>query len=206
MSCHGSVIGVRESLVEPFIMLESVMSKLPTIHQISSVASSRLFHVEELHLEFSNGERRIYERLANRGGGAVLIVPLLNDDTLLLVREYAAGTGRYELGFPKGKVERGENIVDAANRELMEEVGFGAHHLQLMRSVSLSPGYMAHHTNLLLARDLYPHQMEGDEPEPLEVVPWQLSDAAELLQRDDFTEGRSLLALFLTLEWLKQHN
>ena len=80
------------------------MSKLPTIHQISSVASSRLFHVEELHLEFSNGERRIYERLANRGGGAVLIVPLLNDDTLLLVREYAAGTGRYELGFPKGKV------------------------------------------------------------------------------------------------------
>ncbi len=182
------------------------MSKLPTIHQISSVASSRLFHVEELHLEFSNGERRIYERLANRGGGAVLIVPLLNDDTLLLVREYAAGTGRYELGFPKGKVERGENIVDAANRELMEEVGFGAHHLQLMRSVSLSPGYMAHHTNLLLARDLYPHRMEGDEPEPLEVVPWRLSDATELLQRDDFTEGRSLLALFLTLEWLKQHN
>ena len=182
------------------------MLKPPTIHQISTVASSRLFHVEELHLEFSNGERRIYERPANRGGGAVLIVPLLNDDTLLLIREYAAGTGRYELGFPKGKVERGENILEAANREIMEEIGYGAHRLELLRSVSLSPGYMGHHTNLLLARDLYAHRIAGDEPEPLEIVPWKLSDAATLLQQDDFTEGRSLLALYLTLDWLKQHN
>ena len=48
------------------------MSKLPTIHTIKPVTGSRLFRVEELHLEFSNGERRIYERLANAGHGAVL--------------------------------------------------------------------------------------------------------------------------------------
>jgi ADP-ribose diphosphatase len=156
-------------------------------------------------LEFSNGERRTYERLANRGSGAVLIVPLLDDDTLLLIREYSAGTGRYELGFPKGKVERGEDILDAANREIMEEVGYGAHDLHLLRRVSLSPGYMQHHTHLILARDLYPQRTEGDEPEPLEVVPWKLSEAADLLLQDDFTEGRSLLALYLAQDWLKQH-
>ncbi len=181
------------------------MLKPPTIHQIQTVASSHLFQVEALQLEFSNGERRLYERLANRGSGAVLIVPLLNDDTLLLVREYAAGTNRYELGFPKGKVERGEAILAAANREIMEEIGYGAHSLSWLRRVSLSPGYMAHETNLLLARDLYPHRIAGDEPEPLEVVPWPLGDYASLLQQPDFTEGRSLLALFLTLEALKQH-
>lgn len=181
------------------------MQKPPTIHAIHPVTSSRLFHVEELHLEFSNGERRIYERLANRGNGAVLIVPLLDDDTLLLIREYSAGTGRYELGFPKGKVERGEDVLDAANREIMEEIGYGARDLHVLRRVSLSPGYMQHSTHLILARDLYPHQVEGDEPEPLEVVPWKLSDAAELLLQDDFTEGRSLLALYLAQDWLKQH-
>jgi len=181
------------------------MQKPPTIHAIHPVTSSRLFHVEELHLEFSNGERRIYERLANRGNGAVLIVPLLDDDTLLLIREYSAGSGRYELGFPKGKVERGEDVLDAANREIMEEVGYGARDLQLLRRVSLSPGYMQHHTHLILARDLYPHRVDGDEPEPLEVVPWILSEAADLLLQDDFTEGRSLLALYLAQDWLKQH-
>ncbi|WMP19015.1 ADP compounds hydrolase NudE [Thiothrix lacustris] len=181
------------------------MQKPPKIHTIQPVVSSRLFHVEELHLEFSNGERRIYERLASRGHGAVLIVPMLDDDTMLLIREYSAGTGRYELGFPKGKVERGEDILEAAKREIMEEVGYGAHELHLLRRVSLSPGYMQHHTHLIIARNLYPHRVDGDEPEPLEVVPWKIADAAELLAQDDFTEGRSLLALYLAQDWLKQH-
>ncbi|QQZ29533.1 ADP compounds hydrolase NudE [Thiothrix subterranea] len=182
------------------------MQKPPTIHAIHPVTSSRLFHVEEIHLEFSNGERRTYERLANLGNGAVLIVPLLDDDTLLLIREYSAGTGRYELGFPKGKVERGEDVLDAANREIMEEVGYGARDLHVLRRVSLSPGYMQHSTHLILARDLYPQRTEGDEPEPLEVVPWKLSDAADLLLQDDFTEGRSLLALYLAQDWLGKHH
>lgn len=180
------------------------MQKPPKIHAIRPVTSSRLFHVEELHLEFSNGERRIYERLANRGNGAVLVVPLLDDDTLLLIREYSAGTGRYELAFPKGHIEQGEDPLAAANREIREEVGYGARDLHLLRSVSVSPGYMQHHTHLVLARDLYPEQVEGDEPEPLEVVPWKLRDAAELLAQADFTEGRSLLALYLAQDWLKQ--
>lgn len=180
------------------------MHKPPKIHAVNPVANSRLFHVEEIHLEFSNGEHRIYERLANRGNGAVLVAPLLEDDTLLLIREYSAGTGRYELAFPKGHIERGESPLEAANREIMEEVGYGARDLRLLRSISLSPGYMQHHTHLVLARDLYPQQVEGDEPEPLEVVPWKLSDMDELLLQDDFTEGRSLLALFLVREWLQQ--
>ncbi len=180
------------------------MSKLPTIHQINAVASSRLFHVEAVHLEFSNGEQRVYERLASRGNGAVLIVPVLNDDTLLLIREYSVGTERYELAFPKGHVEHGEDIFTAANREIMEEVGYAARELHFLRSVTLSPSYMQHQTNLLLARDLYPQRLSGDEPEPLEVVPWKLSAVDALLAREDFTEGRSLLALYLAQDWLRQ--
>ncbi len=180
------------------------MTKLPIIHEIKSVTRSRLFHVEAVALEFSNGETRTYERLANGGNGAVLVVPILNDDTLLLIREYAAGTERYELAFPKGSVERGEDIFQAANREIMEEVGYGARDIQLLKRVSLSPNYMQHHTHLLIARDLYPQQLPGDEPEPLEVVPWKIADAQQLLQDAHFTEGRSLLALYLAQDWLKQ--
>ena len=107
------------------------MPRLPVIHKTQLVASSRLFQVEEVHLEFSNGEQRIFERLVSRGYGAVLIVPMLDNETVLLIREYSAGTERYELGLPKGKVEPGEDLFEAANREIMEEVGHGAHHIQL---------------------------------------------------------------------------
>ena len=125
--------------------------KLPTIHQTRIVASSRLFKIEAIDLEFSNGEKREYERLVSRGVGAVLIVPLLDDDTVLLIREYAAGTERYELAFPKGKVEKGEAILDAANREIMEEVGYEAADLSIMKSLSLAPGYLGHITHIILA-------------------------------------------------------
>lgn len=171
--------------------------KLPIIHKTKIVASSRLFKIEALDLEFSNGEKRQYERLVSRGVGAVLIVPVLDENTILLIREYAAGTERYELAFPKGKVEKGEEILDAANREIMEEVGYESSNLSVMKSMSLAPGYLGHITHIILAQDLSERREEGDEPEDIEVVPWDISKIDELLDRDDFAEGRSVAALYL---------
>lgn len=180
------------------------MPKLPKIHKIETVARSRLFRVESVDLEFSNGEQRTFERLASGGYGAVLVVPMLDDDTVLMIREYATGAERYELGLPKGKVDAGETFIEAANRELMEEVGYGAHNIQDLKAVSLAPGYMGHRTNLLLARDLYPAKLEGDEPEPLEVVPMKLSELDQLVAMDECSEGRSLLALYMVRDLLRR--
>ncbi len=60
---------------------------------------------------------RQYERMLGSGRGAVMIVPMLDDETFLLVREYCAGTHSYELGFPKGLIDAGEQAEQAANRE-----------------------------------------------------------------------------------------
>lgn len=57
-----------------------------------------------------------------------MIVPIV-DDHLILIREYAVGTESYELGFSKGLIDPGESVFEAANRELKEEVGFGANDL-----------------------------------------------------------------------------
>jgi len=70
----------------------SEKKQLPTINARKQVAKSRLFSVEQLDLTFSNGEQRNYERIPSSGHGAVMIVPMLDSQTLLLVREYCAGT------------------------------------------------------------------------------------------------------------------
>lgn len=178
------------------------MKTKPRVSNIHDKVRSRIFVVQELDLEFSNGEKRSYERLRNSPAGSVLVVAI-KDDQLVLVREYAAGVDRYELGFVKGLVDRGEEILDAANRELMEEAGFTANKLTLLKTISTSPGYMQSQVHIVLAEDLTEKKLKGDEPEELEVVCYPLSKINDLLTRDDFTDARCIAALYLLQE---KHN
>ena len=172
---------------------------LPKIHAAQARAEGER-HVEDVDLEFANGERRRYRRVLSRGPGAVIIAAMPDPDTVLLVREYACGVHRYELGLPKGRMDPGETPEQAADRELKEETGFGARNLRVVRPLTLSPGYMQFTTHLVLAEKLYPERLPGDEPEEIDVVPWKLADLHELMLREDCSEGRSLAALFIVRE------
>lgn len=177
------------------------MRSKPRILARRLVAKSRLFRVEEIDLEFANGSIRTYERVPG-GPDSVMIVPMLDPETVLLIREYGAGSDRYELGLPKGVVEPGEDPLSAANREIQEEIGYGARNLRIIHRLSLVPGYIEHHSLIVLARDLYPRRLVGDEPEQIEVVPWRLSEIDALLACDDFDEARSIAALLLAMRVL----
>ena len=175
---------------------------LPTILQ-TETAPSALFKVEKLQLQFRNGEQRQYERIKGSVVGAVIVVAMLDDKNFILIREYACGLHRYELGLPKGRLEPGEDVLAGANRELMEETGFGAHDLQEVNILSLAPGYMAHCTHIVIAKNLYVKKLPGDEPEPIDVYRWSLANLHELAQRSDCTEGRTLAALYLIRDLLR---
>lgn len=176
--------------------------KLPTILEQKIAARSAIFTVQSQHLAFSNGTQVHYERLLGSENGAVLIIPVTDNHELLLIREYGAGVGRYELGFPKGKIDPGETWKEAAIRESQEEICYRPGKVELLDSVSLASGYMTHFTHLVLATGLTPAQACGDEPEPLEVVTWPLDDWPALLAEPDFSEGRAYAALFLVLQKL----
>jgi ADP-ribose diphosphatase len=175
----------------------------PEILAKQTVAQSKLFAVEALDLRFSNGVERTYERMKPSGRNAVMMVPVTAEGDILLVREYAAGTERYELGFPKGLIDAGESPAEAPDRELKEEIGFGTNKLTPLKDVVLAPSYFSSKMTLFIAEDLYSEQLEGDEPEPLEVIRWPLAQAEELLTHLDFCEARSITALMLALRILK---
>lgn len=93
--------------------------------------------------------------------------------------------------------------MEAANRELKEEVGFGAQKLTFLKKLSMAPSYFSSKMNILVAEDLYPESLPGDEPEPLPQVRWPLSQLMTLLDEEDFNEARNVSALFLLREWLQ---
>lgn len=86
---------------------------------------------------------------------------------------------------------------------MKEEAGFGANELIELHKVSMAPTFFNANMTIVIARDLYPEQLEGDEPEPLEVIHWPLAEADALLAREDFVEARCIAALLLAQKWLK---
>jgi len=179
------------------------MHKKPTILKTELVARSQLFAIERVELKFSNDAERVYERIKTPDISAVMIVALKDDATVLLIREYACGMDNYQLTLPKGAMDLGESVIEAANRELMEETGYGAKRLRELTRLSLAPGYMGHKIHVVLAEDLFERRLEGDEPEPLEVVEHALENMEALISSEDFTEARALAALFIVRDLVR---
>ncbi|WP_432463924.1 ADP compounds hydrolase NudE [Agarivorans sp. QJM3NY_33] len=177
----------------------------PRLVDSAITAESRYFKIEELHLEFSNGEYRTYERLVGSGRGAVMVLPITEQGELLLVSEYAAGTERYELGFVKGLIDPGETALVAANRELQEEIGLIASEFQLLTELSVAPSYFSSHMSVYVAQGLRPSILPGDEPEPLHMIKVSLQDLDSVYSREDFSEARSVASLLLLEKWLKKN-
>ncbi len=182
------------------------MREKPTVLSREIVANSRLFRVEQVQLRFSNGAERTYERLVGKGSGygAVMIVAMADAEHALLVDEYCGGTDDYQVSLPKGLVEPGEDVLVAANRELKEEAGFGAHKLELITQLALSPGYMSQQIHVVLAQQLYEERLPGDEPEPLGLERVNLRELTALAHNPRFSEGRALAALYLARDLLIQ--
>lgn len=180
------------------------MRDKPEILKTETIAKTRIFRIEQVDLRFSNGNEVQYERVRGSSHGSVLIIPMLDDDTVLLIREYAVGVERYELTLPKGLIENAESPLEAANREIMEEVGYGSRSLEQLTSLTLAPGYLGSTTHVVLAQDLYPQRCEGDEPEEIEVVPWSLSRLDELLQDNTCSEARTIAALYMVRDRLSE--
>ncbi|WP_275075433.1 ADP compounds hydrolase NudE [Providencia rettgeri] len=176
--------------------------KKPKILNVQDVAQSKLFSIQSVDLEFSNGEKRVYERMRPAKREAVLIIPII-DDHLILIREYAVGIENYELGFPKGAIDPGEIALEAAQRELKEEIGYGANRIIQLAKLTMSPSYFSSKMNILVAQDLYSEKLEGDEPEPLQQVKWPIARMMELLEHPDFNEARNISALFYLERYLK---
>ena len=171
--------------------------KYPELLKKTILSKTRIFTVQDSLVRFSNGREQHYETILGKSPGAVMIIAMPDPETFLLIREYAAAHGNYFVGFPKGAMDEGEKPLESANRELMEEVGYGANELIHLAKWSLSPAYFNSEMDIVLAKDLYPKKLEGDEPEPMAVIPWKLNNIDALLAHPEFHESRSVAALLL---------
>lgn len=162
--------------------------------------------VEELHThrwmtlcKGLHGEPFIREH-----GGGALIVPITASGEVLLVMEPAVASGVPVFWLPAGAVEPGESPVEAANRELQEEVGFKAGQLDLLAELHPLARHAEWSLYAVLARDLSPCRLPGDEPHEIRIEPVPLCRFEELVDAGRLHDSNCIAALFLARRFLER--
>lgn len=159
-------------------------------------------HVIELYeVRFETPDGSEMTRDVIRHPGAVSVVPLLESGEVVLVRQFRAPLGREMLEIPAGKLDvAGENLDEAARRELAEEVGLGAEHLEPLVTFHNSVGFSDEESHVFLATGLtpVPRDRQGPEEMAMQEVRMSLDDALRAVSEGAITDGKTVLGLMAT--------
>ena len=128
---------------------------------------------------------------------AVCIVPIDNDGNVVLVRQYRKPAEDALLEVPAGGVEDGEISEEAVLRELQEEIGYTADHLEHLSSFWVAPGWATEYMHAYLATGLRESKLDGDEDENIEVVRLRFDEAIRMLKSGEINDGKTIAALLL---------
>jgi ADP-ribose pyrophosphatase len=137
--------------------------------------------------------------------GAVSVVPVLDGERVVLVRQYRAALQRELLEIPAGKRDvAGEPVETTANRELAEEVGWHARSLVKLVEFFNSAVFSDEHSTVFLGTDLerVPTDLLGPEERHMVVVEVALDDVPALIASRDLVDAKSIIGLLLARERL----
>lgn len=130
-----------------------------------------------------------------RHPGAAAIVPMKDDGTVLLVRQYRHAVGGYILEIPAGKLDSGEDPRDCAARELEEEIGFRAASFEPVITFFTTPGFTDEVIHIYKATGLTPGTQNLGHDEVLDVVEMPLEQAIGQIQDGTIRDGKTIVGL-----------
>ena len=117
-----------------------------------------------------------------RHPGASAVVPMKEDGTVILIRQFRHAAGGFIYEIPAGKLNPGEKPLDCARRELEEEIGYRAENLEFITSIFTAPGFTDEVIHIYKATGLGKGQQNLDQDEVLEVLEWPLEKAIAEIQ------------------------
>ncbi len=129
--------------------------------------------------------------------GAVAVVPMDARGQVILVRQYRHAAGRTLIEVPAGTLKPGEDPLEAVRRELREETGFEARHIERMGGLYTAPSFNTEYIHLYLATDLIPGPSATDDDEVIELLRVPLAEAVEMIRAGSIDDSKSVSALLM---------
>ena len=167
-----------------------------------TVYRGKLLHVLEDEVRLPDGGRARREYI--RHPGAAMMLPFLDAKTVVLVRQYRYPLARHFLEIPAGKIDRGEDPLAAARRELKEECGYEAREWRRLATIHPCIGYADEAIELFLARELTHVGHAPDDGEFLEVVTVGLAEALAWVRDGKITDQKTVIGLLWVAAFLNK--
>jgi ADP-ribose pyrophosphatase len=172
-----------------------------------TVFEGRVFDIIVDDVEYPNGRPSIRE-VARHSGGAV-VFPVLPDGRVVLIRQHRYPLGEFIWELPAGKLNRGEDPLDCAKRELEEETGLHASGWTLLNSIYTTPGFCDEVLHIFLATGLREapggrKPEEGEETMTVNVV--SLDEALRMVDAMEIRDGKSICGILQGVRKMNQTN
>lgn len=149
-------------------------------------------------MEYPSGNKTIREIVEHPGGSVV--VPVIEDNTILLIAQYRHPFGKEVIELPAGKLDAGEDPLHCAQRELQEETGYAAHRWEKLTSIYTTPGFSNEILHIYLARGVYPSEKsqaleEGETT--IRVMKLSFADAFAMIEREEIVDGKTIAGIMI---------
>lgn len=173
-----------------------------TIINSQRLYDGRIVVLDLLDVRLPNGEQS--RREVVRHPGAVAVVPLDADGSVILVRQYRIAADRVMLEIPAGTLDPGEPAATCAERELQEEAGLRPGRLDSLGGIFAAPGYTTEYIHLFLATELSASSLEMDDDEFIEVVRLPFDEALRMVDDGEIDDSKTVAGLLRAARHLRR--
>ena len=152
-----------------------------------------LLHVYKDKIELPNGNDAVREYIKHQG--AVCVVPVTDEMEVVAVKQYRYPIGRVTIEIPAGKLDAGEDILDAAKRELSEETGVESADIEYIGGLYPSVAYTDEIIHMYVAKNLVYGEAHTDDDEFLNVVKIPLKEFVQMVMDGEIQDSKTMAAI-----------
>ena len=166
-----------------------------------SIFKGRIIDLSVETVTLPNGATAELEIITHPGAAAV--VPMKDETTVVMIRQYRHAVGGFIYEIPAGKLHPGEDPRDCAMREVEEEIGYKVGNLEPLLSFFTTPGFTNEVIHIFLGKDLQPGTQDLGADEVLEVLEMPIDKAIALIKEGTIRDGKTIIGLQMAYLQLK---
>ena len=166
----------------------------PEINSTKTVYEGNVFNVVRTRIKAGELE---YDRDIITHSGSAVIVPVFEDKTIAIVRQYRHPAGKYLIELPAGTIDDGETPQECASREVEEEIGYKAKTIEKLTEFYVSPGFLSEKMFVFIATELTETEQNLEEDEVLSVEKTTFENAFEMILSGEIEDAKTITGLIL---------